>query len=207
MISRIGNEIQETDLHIEDLETKLSNEVASIDIAGDDDEDDDDDCDSVNFSALNDPHLKHNSNSLQYVLTCLDCRVERAVKDVQEEMKDSLVIIFESNHVALADAHSENNVAIADAHSENHSLIGTNNFDKPEPTSVTLLSKQARRRRRKEYKVARKEERKKRRKVVEELIRLEGELNSGMGNYAMAFDTISDPVSIQNTQSILGVVI
>ena len=45
------------------------------------------------------------------------------------------------------------------------------------------------------YKAAKKEERKKRRKVLEDLIRLEGELNTGMGNYAVAFDTQSDPVS------------
>ena len=59
---------------------------------------------------------------------------------------------------------------------------------------VTLTPRQKRRRRRKFCKKAIKEDRKKRRKVIEDLIRLEGELNSGMGTYAMSFDTDSQPV-------------
>jgi len=117
-------------------------------------------------------------------MTCLDCRVEKAIQDVQEEMRQSLVTYCESNGEAFSGGYLVENSDIQ--------KNDTNKLDFPDDI---LPSRHATRSRKKGYKASKKEERKKRRKVLEDLIRLEGELNTGMGNYAVAFDTESDPVS------------
>ena len=185
------SEIQVSDLHVEDLEAKISSSMTITNKVEDltdnclDNDDNVDSCDSIEFVAFDDPHLKHVANGSkekQYVITCLDCRVEKAVKDVQEEMKESLALYCETNCGALSDCYSEES-----------SVAG---LDTPKKTTEPdLTTKQTKRRRKKKHRASRKEERKKRRKGIEDLIRLEGELNTGMGHYAMAFDTQSDPVS------------
>ena len=185
------SEIQVSDLHVEDLEAKISSSMTITNKVEDltdnclDNDDNVDSCDSIDFVAFDDPHLKHVSNGSkkkQYVITCLDCRVEKAVKDVQEEMKESLALYCETNCGALSDCYSEES-----------SIAGVDTSKKTAEPDLT--TKQTKRRRKKKHRASRKEERKKRRKGIEDLIRLEGELNTGMGHYAMAFDTQSDPVS------------
>ena len=185
------SEIQVSDLHVEDLEAKISSSMTITNKVEDltdnclENDDNVDSCDSIEFVAFDDPHLKHVSNGSkkkQYVITCLDCRVEKAVKDVQEEMKESLALYCETNCGALSDCYSEES-----------SIAGVDTSKKTAEPDLT--TKQTKRRRKKKHRASRKEERKKRRKGIEDLIRLEGELNTGMGHYAMAFDTQSDPVS------------
>jgi len=185
------SEIQVSDLHVEDLEAKISsnltinNKIEDLTDYGLENDDNVDSCDSIDFVPFDDPHLKHIANGSkekQYVITCLDCRVEKAVKDVQEEMKESLALYCETNCGALSDCYSEES-----------SIAGLDTSNRP--SEPRLMTKQTRRRRKKKHRASRKEERKKRRKGIEDLIRLEGELNTGMGHYAMAFDTQSDPVS------------
>ena len=154
-------------------------------------EDDDcnDDCDDpVTMFAWNDPHLKHTSKGVngttEYVMNCLDCRVEKAIKDVQEEMKESLAEYCKHNSTRLAIVNRDNN-----------SKLEGDSFNEVYIPDGTLTPRQKRRQRRKYCKKVQREERKKRRKVIEDLIRLEGELNAGMGTYAMAFDTESKPVN------------
>ena len=185
------SEIQVSDLHVEDLEAKISsnltinNKIEDLTGYGLENDDNVDSCDSIDFVPFDDPHLKHIANGSkekQYVITCLDCRVEKAVKDVQEEMKESLALYCETNCGALSDCYSEES-----------SIAGLDTSNRT--SEPTLMTRQTKRRRRKKHRASRKEERKKRRKGIEDLIRLEGELNTGMGHYAMAFDTQSDPVS------------
>ena len=185
------SEIQVSDLHVEDLEAKISsnltinNKIEDLTDYGLENDDNVDSCDSIDFVPFDDPHLKHIANGSkekQYVITCLDCRVEKAVKDVQEEMKESLALYCETNCGALSDCYSEES-----------SIAGLDTSNRT--SEPTLMTRQTKRRRRKKHRASRKEERKKRRKGIEDLIRLEGELNTGMGHYAMAFDTQSDPVS------------
>ena len=185
------SEIQVSDLHVEDLEAKISNnltisnKIEDLTDYGLENDDNVDSCDSIDFVPFDDPHLKHIANGnkeKQYVITCLDCRVEKAVKDVQEEMKESLALYCETNCGALSDCYSEES-----------SIAGLDTSNRT--SEPTLMTRQTKRRRRKKHRASRKEERKKRRKGIEDLIRLEGELNTGMGHYAMAFDTQSDPVS------------
>ena len=185
------SEIQVSDLHVEDLEAKISsnltisNKIEDLTDYGLENDDNVDSCDSIDFVPFDDPHLKHvasGSKEKQYVITCLDCRVEKAVKDVQEEMKESLALYCETNCGALSDCYSEES-----------SIAGLDTSNRT--SGPTLMTRQTKRRRRKKHRASRKEERKKRRKGIEDLIRLEGELNTGMGHYAMAFDTQSDPVS------------
>ena len=185
------SEIQVSDLHVEDLEAQISNnltinnKIEDLTDYGLENDDNVDSCDSIDFVPFDDPHLKHIANGgkeKQYVITCLDCRVEKAVKDVQEEMKESLALYCETNCGALSDCYSEES-----------SIAGLDTSNRT--SEPTLMTRQTKRRRRKKHRASRKEERKKRRKGIEDLIRLEGELNTGMGHYAMAFDTQSDPVS------------
>ena len=185
------SEIQVSDLHVEDLEAKISsnltisNKIEDLTDYGLENDDNVDSCDSIDFVPFDDPHLKHIANGSkekQYVITCLDCRVEKAVKDVQEEMKESLALYCETNCGTLSDCYSEES-----------SIAGLDTSNRT--SEPTLMTRQTKRRRRKKHRASRKEERKKRRKGIEDLIRLEGELNTGMGHYAMAFDTQSDPVS------------
>ena len=182
------SEIQVSDLHVEDLEAKISSNMTitnKIEDIADDGLENDDSCDSIDFVPFDDPHSKHvasGSKEKQYVITCLDCRVEKAVKDVQEEMKESLALYCETNCGALSDCYSEES-----------SIAGLDTSNRT--SEPTLMTRQTKRRRRKKHRASRKEERKKRRKGIEDLIRLEGELNTGMGHYAMAFDTQSDAVS------------
>ena len=182
------SEIQVSDLHVEDLEAKISSNMTitnKVEDLSDDGLENDDSCDSIDFVPFDDPHSKHvasGSKEKQYVITCLDCRVEKAVKDVQEEMKESLALYCETNCGALSDCYSEES-----------SIAGLDTSKKTAEPDLT--TQQTKRRRKKKHRASRKEERKKRRKGIEDLIRLEGELNTGMGHYAMAFDTQSDPVS------------
>ena len=185
------SEIQVSNLHVEDLEAKISSNLTintNIEDHTDyglENDDNVDFCDSIDFVRFDDPHLKHTANGSkerQYVITCLDCRVEKAVKDVQEEMKESLALYCGTNCGALSDCYSEES-----------SIAGLDTSNRA--SEPTLTTKETKRRRKKKHRASRKEERKKRRKGIEDLIRLEGELNTGMGHYAMAFDTQSDPVS------------
>jgi hypothetical protein len=141
--------------------------------------------DSISFFSLDDPHLKHISNGrLHSVMTCLDCRVEKAIQEVQDEMRVSLVTYCESNRETFSEGHLGETTDMKNK-----------NINKIDIPDIMLTSKHAKQRKKKGYKATKKEDRKKRRKVLEDLIRLEGELNTGMGNYAVAFDTHSDPVS------------
>ena len=88
----------------------------------------------------------------------------------------------------------DTNTRLAIGNHVDNSNVGDDNFNKVHIPDGTLTPRQKRRQRRKYCKTVQREERKKRRKVIEDLIRLEGELNSGMGTYAMAFDTDSQPV-------------
>ena len=182
-------EAHDTDLYVQDVENNGAgmvgnNETKSQHVSIESDEDGcNDDCDDpVTMFAWNDPHLKHTTKggdgNPDYIMNCLDCRVEKAIKDVQEEMKESLSTYYKSHGTSLA-------------------IDGSENISSPVKyfPDVTLTPRQKRRRRRKFCKKAIKEDRKKRRKVIEDLIRLEGELNSGMGTYAMSFDTDSQPVN------------
>ena len=188
-------EAQDTDLYVQDVENNGAcmvgnNETKSQHISIESDEDGcNDDCDDpVTMFAWNDPHLKHTAKGADgnpdYIMNCLDCRVEKAIKDVQEEMKESLSAYYKSHGASLAVNNSEN-ISSPVGEKLNHTYF----------PDVTLTPRQKRRRRRKFCKKAIKEDRKKRRKVIEDLIRLEGELNSGMGTYAMSFDTDSQPVN------------
>ena len=190
---RIGNEIRVTDLYVEDLEknttrVEISKNIGGVHLGNSleyEDDNADEDSDSIRFFSSDDPHLNHISDGrLHSVMTCLDCRVEKAIQDVQEEMRQSLVTYCESNGEAFSGGYLVENSDIQ--------KNDTNKLDFPDDI---LPSRHATRSRKKGYKASKKEERKKRRKVLEDLIRLEGELNTGMGNYAVAFDTESDPVS------------
>ena len=181
-------------IYVEDIENNSTYMVDDNDVKSQNNsletEDDDcnDDCDdSVTMFAWNDPHLKHTSMGVngtpEYIMNCLDCRVEKAIKEVQEEMKESLAEYYKHNSTRLAiGSHLDD------------SNVGDDNFNKFHIPDGTLTPRQKRRQRRKYCKTVQREERKKRRKVIEDLIRLEGELNSGMGTYAVAFDTDSQPV-------------
>ena len=189
-----------TDICIEDIENNTSSEnilVSRIEDCHDyfceDDDAGDDDCDSISLLSLNDPHLKHISNVVDgkrsYVMTCLDCRVEKAAEDVKQEIQNYM----DTDGAELTDDNSESL-----EWKRKMSLTASN------PLEQGLTTRQMKRRRRRAEKIARKKERKKRRKIIEDLIRLEGELNSGMGNYAVAFDTQSEPVSKIGLQEIIS---
>ena len=186
-------EVPGTDLFVEDIDTHstcmVGETISHNNSLETEDDDCNDDCDDpVTMFAWNDPHLKHVSKGVngnaEYIMNCLDCHVEKAFNEVKEEMKESLAVYCKSNGKVLG----IDNV-------EDKSKSEEDKFNQVHIPDGTLTPRQKRRRRRKYCKAAKKEERKKRRKVIEDLIRLEGQLNSGMGTYAMAFDTESQPVS------------
>ena len=189
----INSDLHDTDMTIEDIENNTANANILIrpedgchecDYSYEDDDGGDEDCDSLSSITRNDPHLKHISNVVDgkrsYVMTCLDCRVEKAAEDVKQEIQNYM----DTDGAELTDDNSESL-----EWKRKMSLTASN------PLEQGLTTRQMKRRRRRAEKIARKKERKKRRKIIEDLIRLEGELNSGMGTYAVAFDTQSDPVS------------
>ena len=183
----LEKEVLNTNIHVQHIE-----DCRGYDCRGCETNESDVDHDSNCFTSLwlqHDPHLQHNTNveggaSSSYVLTCLDCRVEKAIKDVELDIKNSTDIPYDPPTKGLMENYSEAFL-----------LVKRKGLDQmelrvPSETEITTYQK---RRCQKAERVARKKERKKRRKIIEDLIRLEGELNSGMGNWA--FDTQSEPVS------------
>ena len=172
VLAKFSSNVPGTDLYVEDIDTHSTcmigdNESNSNDNSLEAEDDDcNDDCDDpITMFAWNDPHLKHLSKGVngnaEYIMNCLDCRVEKAINEVQEEMKESLAVYCKSNGTILGINPSKDK-----------SNLEEDKFNQVHIPDGTLTPRQKRRRRRKYCKAAKKEDRKKRRKVIEDLSEL-----------------------------------